>query len=631
MLQSEKRKLKRKPKRKLKTQDRNAKMKAEGREPSGPSNARSKRKNESGRARALWSIKRKIENAKMKAEGRESPIHKRKIETQNESGRGASPPVHRWESQFQKRHVRMWFESPKNNLSRIDYCKTCSNQSLLASRWSGCGRAVPRLRKTTQPTHPIGCNATACLNFLIASASRVRSSDCIRIKSSLRVARILKHLTIPNSGRYRKSTTNKPGCFNAQKLNQDFIFRWQDAAPLSQPVAYSSVVSTPLGLLCMGGEDARGPTDRAFLLSLQESRDGSEWILHENDIGVPDLPKRCTAGGAALIDHFVYLVAGQVIESDGRKKASRDVWRIDLRELRGLQDGKDHNQKKQLWKPVPAWPESAPPRMFPIVSAQHDGFSKRMYVIGGRRYVDGADQDPKSLQATSEVWSFDPNASDSPWKRHRDAPTPLTAGTAVPIGPSHIVVPAAATLEIYHQALDAGVAMQDFDHPGFPKSVLGYHTITDTWIKLGETEETQVTTPAVVWDNDIYLISGEIRPRVRTNKVRRLRMLPRQNTFGWVNMTVVVLYLTCMVAIGGYFALSSRSTDDYFRGGKGIPLVGCGLQHFRNHVELDHLHGDSCESLCAGLGLLGRQFHDPGGCSNRDLHRVAIFSRDRRN
>lgn len=370
-------------------------------------------------------------------------------------------------------------------------------------------------------------------------------------------------------------------------------YRWitNVEGALSKRLAYASVVTTPLGVLVMGGEDETGPTSRSFLMQAKRVADDQVEFL-ENDLGVPDLPIACTAGGAAVVGDFVYVVAGLVEVNEENRAASRLVWRMNLKQLKRDVD-KDVNAESERWEIVASLPNNSPRRMFPLVTAQHDGFGDRLYVIGGRRILTGRDPaDLRNLQATKECHVFDPTKFDaskvdkegnysgqSPWKRIADSPVPLTAGTCVPYGPAHIIVPGAATLEILHQVVESGVAMQDFAHPGFPKQAYAYHTVTDRWVPFGATPQTHVTTPAVRWGDEILLVSGEIRPRVRTNQVWKISVRSNESAFGWLNMTVVVVYLLAMVGVGVYFTFRNRTTDDYFRGGKQIPwwAAGCSI------------------------------------------------------
>ncbi len=391
-----------------------------------------------------------------------------------------------------------------------------------------------------------------------------------------------------------KKYHSKVWVLDRTEQNGETSFRWNQnvIGELSRNIAYSSVVSTPLGILCLGGEDSEGPKNRAFSLNLVKEENGG-WEIIENDLGVPDLPEKCTAGGAAVVGNYVYLVAGQVQDINDNKAASRIIWRLNLNRLKKDLNS-NVNTKSERWERIVSWPVEGPRRMFPQVTAQHDGFGDRLYVIGGRRFLDGTDTtNLKNLQATADGWSFNPSKFDSdlmdattgkyigasPWKRLADAPTPLTAGTAVPFGPAHIIVPSAATMSVLHQVVDSGVEMKDFEHPGFPRKTYAYHTITDTWTEMGENQGTQVTTPAVRWNDDIFLVSGEIRPRVRTNKVWRINVKENRRPFGAINMGIVIVYLLAMVSVGVFFAFRNNSTDDYFRGGGNIPwwAAGCSI------------------------------------------------------
>ena len=116
-------------------------------------------------------------------------------------------------------------------------------------------------------------------------------------------------------------------------------------------------------------------------------------------------------------------------------------------------------------------------------------------------------------------------------------------------------------------------------HPGFPRTALAYHTITDTWTAAGSTPLNQVTTTPVIWRNRMVVASGEVRPRVRTDAVWSVTPLGHQRSFGALNYAVLVGYLISMVGVGVYFAGRNKNTDDYFRGGKHVPwwAAGCSI------------------------------------------------------
>ena len=57
-------------------------------------------------------------------------------------------------------------------------------------------------------------------------------------------------------------------------------------------------------------------------------------------------------------------------------------------------------------------------------------------------------------------------------------------------------------------------------HPGFKPDVLLYNTVTDEWQKLADIPfAVPATTAAVVWDNCVFIPSGEIKAGVRTPQI----------------------------------------------------------------------------------------------------------------
>jgi N-acetylneuraminic acid mutarotase len=56
-------------------------------------------------------------------------------------------------------------------------------------------------------------------------------------------------------------------------------------------------------------------------------------------------------------------------------------------------------------------------------------------------------------------------------------------------------------------------------HPGFAKDILAYDTTADTWTEAGQVPATQVTVPAVAWNEQYVFPNGEIRPGVRTPEI----------------------------------------------------------------------------------------------------------------
>ena len=325
-------------------------------------------------------------------------------------------------------------------------------------------------------------------------------------------------------------------------------YKWQVGGQLPRPIAYGAAVSTPDGVLCMGGNDATDTFNDVFLL---------QWNATSEDIittEYPPLPKPCAFGAATRIGDTVYLAGGQ--EGQSLETAMKNFWSLDLSQR--------NNPNEFRWQELEAWPGET--RALNLTVHQHDGYNDCIYVISGRRH------EGEQVSFLRDVWQYSPETQR--WRQRKDAPRCLMAGTGIGFGQSHILVFGGATGELFFKADD----LKD-EHPGFIKQSLAYHTITDTWTVTGTTPGNHVTTIAVAWDDDIVIPSGEVRPRVRTSKILRVQPTTIDHDFGMANYAVLFGYLLSMVGIGVYFTNKNKDTDDYFRGGKKVPwwAAGCSI------------------------------------------------------
>ncbi len=336
---------------------------------------------------------------------------------------------------------------------------------------------------------------------------------------------------------------------------------WRSGYAIDRSRAYGACVSTRFGVACVGGDDGQRAHADAFLLTWNPAHDTLE------QAALPPLPSSTTAAGAALIGSNVYVVCGQT--GLGLDSACDRIWRLDLSRL---------GDASLAWEQLPAVPGG--PRAYPLVTAQHDGFADCLYVIGGRRQRPGV-EGPAGIEALADLYEFSPARfavePATGWRRRTDPPTPLMAGTAVALGQSHVVVLAAADGTLLAQTTNDPDLVRR--HPGFPRRAWAYHTITDTWTTAGPTPTCPVTTPAVAFAGGIALVSGEIRPRVRTTEAWSIRPLTHGKRFGRLDYAVLVGYLAGMVAIGLYFMNRMKDTDDFFRGGQQMRwwAAGCSI------------------------------------------------------
>ena len=323
---------------------------------------------------------------------------------------------------------------------------------------------------------------------------------------------------------------------------------WHTAGKLKQPIGYGAAVSTPDGVVCMGGNHAKETYQDVFLLSWDAEK---KKVVHNK---YPSLPEPCAYGAATLIDNTIYLAGGQ--SGEALDTAMNNFWSLDL----SKKDKPDEFQWKVL-EPCPG-----PTRAFNLTVKQHNGFNDCVYVMSGRR------QEGEEVQFLQDCWEYSPESKTEKWRKRKDIPRCVMAGTAIDIGQSHILVLSGADgSEFYRENKQT--------HPGFIKESLAYHTITDTWISAGKTPANHVTTIAVKWDENIIIPSGEVRPRVRSPKVWKVSVAEKTESFGIINYLVLFTYLLAMVGVGVYFTFRNQNTDDYFRGGKQIPwwAAGCSI------------------------------------------------------
>ncbi|MCR9202836.1 MAG: sodium/solute symporter [Planctomycetaceae bacterium] len=327
---------------------------------------------------------------------------------------------------------------------------------------------------------------------------------------------------------------------------------WQPAGKLKFPIGYGACVSTPDGVLCIGGNDA----DRSFsdVFLLQYDKDTAAVTQTE----LPRLPHAFVYAAAARIGHRVFVAGGQT--SAELRSATSELWTLDL----------SQQQTEQFeWTQLPSCP--GPSRAFALLTAQHNGYNDCLYLTSGRREAVAADG-TSQIEFLTDHWEYNPVTQS--WRQRSDIPACMMAGTSAAVGQSHIMVFGGADGSRFFQADE----LKD-DHPGFPKTAWAYHTITNTWITAGDTPANHVTTTAVRWDDDIIIATGEVRPRVRSPKVWSITLDRTAPDFGLINYTVLVVYLAAMVGIGLYFAKRNNTTDQFFRGGSRIPwwAAGCSI------------------------------------------------------
>jgi cyclically-permuted mutarotase family protein len=292
---------------------------------------------------------------------------------------------------------------------------------------------------------------------------------------------------------------------------------WTGTKPtlLKRGLAYCGNVTIPGGILCVGGETAAGHTDEVFLL---------KWDTVKNNIiteALPGLPAKLANSGVASIGNTIFVAGGE----DGFS-ASNAFFELNL------------SDSFPGWKSLPPLPVAL---SHAVAISQFNGVNNCVYVIGGRTKTASGLSD---LHNT--VFCYDP--SNRKWKemskiKDENGTTDISAATGVVWGKSTILLIGGDKGNLFHeietmnlriasakqpekQQLENQKARLLENHPGFSKDVLAYNTLTDSWVKTGELPGlTPVTTTAILWNDDIIIPSGELKPGRRTPGIWRGKII----------------------------------------------------------------------------------------------------------
>lgn len=353
-------------------------------------------------------------------------------------------------------------------------------------------------------------------------------------------------------------------------------YEWFSGKPfdLPHPIAYGLTIGTDQGLFCIGGMDKDSFFKEVWLMRW----DGANQEVHLEKR--PPLPIAMANMTGGRIGNKLY-VAGST-EGDGGKY----FWSL------------DYQDPTANWQSLPTW--DGPARVHALGVVQHNGEEQCFYLMKGRYGM----PDGKSA-VYSDVHRYNPRTNS--WQQLQTTPAqddiPIYAGTAVPHGAAHILLFGGAEPELLHTLEQLGldiaavttpeigdelIRQRDSiqqNHPGFSRDIYAFHTITQTWAKIGELPMgSQLTTTALVWDGQVVIPLGEIAPCIRTPRLLAGRF-DHAPYFGTLNYLVLGTYLLLLVGLGLFFSRKQHNTEDFFKGGKRIPWWAAGISIFGTQLS----------------------------------------------
>jgi len=390
---------------------------------------------------------------------------------------------------------------------------------------------------------------------------------------------------------------------------------WWRAGSLPCALAYGASVTTPEGLVCLGGTaDGLKSEDFAVLLTLGTS---GEAISHD----LPPLPRALDNFAAAYGDGFIYIAGGQHNGIPNRK-AFRLKWPLSASWF--------ESQTGAAWEELPDMP--GPARVQPAAAVQKGAIGSNFYLLGGF--------DPRYRKAVANGVIYDTRKGQwlptslmqthpqTPPMREGSSCTPalersealhitgeqgeglqsLVGASALPSGAAHILCFGGVNKQIFEAALERNALIADTTTTAeqlatlreeayaymtqdpawyqFRRSILVYHTVTDSWAEVFDSPliaragAAVVPVPSGTGSLTVLVIGGEEKPGVRSADATRVDITYTAH-FGWLNWLVLILYLLGMVYLGYYFMKrAGNSGDDFFKGGGRIPWWAAGISIF---------------------------------------------------
>ena len=310
-----------------------------------------------------------------------------------------------------------------------------------------------------------------------------------------------------------------------RKNTDGYECREVDGLSLPFPVGNGCSAGNGKILYCIGGTTPSGPSRDIFSIR----QEGNGYKLE----AAGTLPEGFTANAALMHKGNLYLC--------GTREGANVLLRM--------------NPSTRQFKELSGCPGPAVSEGSALVY-QHNGREEAFYLIGGR----GRDGEGQWKMA-DRVWEYLPThdswSGKSPYG-DGERSLELMYTPAIAYGSAHILI----------------FGGHDAD------KVFAYHTITDTWTVLAETERPlPAVTTAALLGKDIVIPSGEASPGVRSGDILVAR-ISDPVSFGWFNYLVLAAYLLLMMGVSFYFSRKNDSSDRFFKGGGAIPWWAAGISIF---------------------------------------------------
>lgn len=299
---------------------------------------------------------------------------------------------------------------------------------------------------------------------------------------------------------------------------------WRKVGNLPKPLAYGASVTTPDGLVWIGGNNLKESSDQVFLV---------RWNAQKQKLDIsrlPSLPVPMDNLAATYADGSLYVAGGN--------KAEEYAHSLFTLSLASGTDGQ--------WLRLPDFP--GPERVQPVLAAQQSVDGTRLYLAGGFQAVSGrlgaiVSTDMLSYHIASKQWRNEgvlPALADG-------SPSTVTGGCIMAWGDSLLFLTGGVNHDRFRDAFDRPSRIEQAIAIGdtalrdslqeeakqyllrpvkwyrFNTALLQYNTFTRQWSHRGDYEELARAGAGIAREgNSLLIINGELKPGIRTPVVNRL-------------------------------------------------------------------------------------------------------------
>ncbi len=270
-------------------------------------------------------------------------------------------------------------------------------------------------------------------------------------------------------------------------------------------------------LYAVGGESPEGLSAEVYLLESDDSGGVTTTQL-------ASLPE-ALAGVAAMVYDGYLFAAGESTNKPGENR----LYRMRLK------------SEESDWEAFPLWGEYLSQPFFGVQNSQ--------------LFVSGIPPDNRP----SPIYRLD-KIDDKDWEQRMAAPFTLTSRNGVSIGHSNILF---------------AFKNPDYAVDGNSHSLLSYNVITDRWARTGVIKGDHRAVFLGEAGGKNYL-AGVLKDG-SGSEYSTFTVGMASRPFGWIDYSIIVVYIIALVAMGFYFSRKDKNSEDYFVGGRKVPWWAVGL------------------------------------------------------